>query len=340
MPAMSKKVLFRFPNWLGDCIMAAPMLEAVKEIHPDWQIDIMVRGGLSELYKYDPGVTDVIRIDDKSGKFRRGQYFSVASEIGSKSYDSGIILPESFSSAFMFLMAGIPERIGYPGDLRKIMLSDQRVLPVKKVHRSIKYLNLILPDYAVRENFPILKVFTNPDSGQAADKLIGEIGRYVLIAPQSRALSRRWGYENYSNLAARISKELNLKVVFIGAADERDIIDQVGRRSGVEYLNLAGESTLLTSVEIMKRSEAYIGNDSGGAHLAAASGTYVISISGADDPDETRPLALRGKIIRKPLPCSPCVKNICPRDDIPNECMSVISVGEVFNAVCEAVNGN
>jgi len=109
--------------------------------------------------------------------------------------------------------------------------------------------------------------------------------------------------------------------------------------AGIEYLNLAGKSSLMVSYEIMKKAVAYVGNDSGGAHLAAASGTYTISISGADNPDETRPLASQGKVIRKPLPCSPCVMNYCPREDIPNECMHIISVADVFDAVSGAADG-
>ena len=133
----------------------------------------------------------------------------------------------------------------------------------------------------------------------------------------------------------RLINELDLDIVLAGSKDESQIIERVGEQSGVDFLNLANENDLLLSIEVMRRSEVFVGNDSGAAHLAAASGTRVVSISGADDPRETRPLAAIGKVVNKEIQCSPCVKNICPREDHVNECMELISVNDVFNEITQ-----
>jgi heptosyltransferase-2 len=332
-----KKIIIRFPNWLGDCVMAAPMLDVLREKYPECVLHILVRGGLAELFRNDPRVANVYSINDKSGILPVFSYFSIARKLSLENYDLGLILPKSFSSMFTLYMAGIPKRISYPGDA-DFMLSEVVTPPQKLIHRSLKYINLIEPLKSGDADLHFPRLYSNQDMKNRARQLIGDFKQYVIIAPQSRATSRRWGYDKYSQLAARISNELKMKIVFLGAADEIDIVENVGKQSGIEYLNLAGKSSLMVSFEIMKKAAAYVGNDSGGAHLAAASGTYTISISGADNPDETRPLARRGKVIRKPLPCSPCVMNYCPRDDFPNECMHIISVNDVFEAVSEAAN--
>jgi heptosyltransferase-2 len=318
--------------------MAVPVLTALYNAHPEWEIDLLARGYLSQLFKADPRVNHVIELKDKSDSFKPSGFFELADDLGEAGYDTGIILPDSFSSALIFFMAKIPRRIGYKAEMRRFMLTDALDQPKKTIHRSQKYLRL-LEGFGV-EPPKIIKpeIFPDPDSRQVAKTLTKGLEDYIVIAPQTNAPSRRWGYDKYSELIARVVKDLKLSVILMGAETEYDVVEKVGSDSGVRFLNFAGRASLLVSYKIMKEALCFVGNDSGAAHLAAASGTYTISISGADNPDETHPLTSRGKIIRSDLDCLSCVKNICPRKDLPMECMHVISVEEVFKTVKEAVD--
>ncbi|HDS02025.1 MAG TPA: lipopolysaccharide heptosyltransferase II [candidate division Zixibacteria bacterium] len=333
-----KKVIIRFPNWLGDCIMAAPVLTALRNAHPEWEVTLLVRGYLSQLFRSDPRVDHVIELKDKSDSFNPTGFFELADELGQAGYDTGIILPDSFSSALIFFMAKIPTRIGYKAQMRRFMLTDALDQPKKIIHRSQKYLRLLKSVDVIPHVDVEPEIFPDDESRQRAELLARGLDRYIVITPQTNAPSRRWGYDKYSKLIARVVKALKLQVVLLGAENEYDVVEKVGSDSGVQFLNLAGRASLPVSYGIMKEALCFVGNDSGAAHLAAAAGTYTISISGADNPEETRPLAARGKIIRSDLPCISCVKNICPRKDVPMECMHVISVEEVFEAVRETVD--
>jgi len=332
------KVIIRFPNWLGDCIMAAPVLSAIEKSLPDWQVDIMIRNNFAGLFYNDPRIGEVLPVSDKGDRFRLMQYLRIGERLGKRGYKLGLILPQSFSSAFIFFTAGIPERVGYKGDLRSFMLTQSLDDPGRTLHRSEKYLNLVrcFEGFTVS---PDPKIFSSDEAKKGALELVDNLQPFIVIAPQTRAPSRRWGYDKYAQLIRRALDDLGMNVVLTGATDEREIVEKVGQDSKRPFLNLAGKADLLTSYEVIKLSRAYIGNDSGGAHLAAASGTYVLSISGADDPEETRPLAKSGRVVRKMLPCMPCVKNVCPRDDVPNECMKIISVEEIYNLLKGALNG-
>ena len=330
-------IIVRFPNWLGDCIMALPFLEALYELNPRTRITVAARVGLARLLRNDPRLCEVIRVNDKQHWFRPYSYWKVARKLQMKRYNYGFILPDSLSSAYIFYAGHILERIGYEKEARSRYLTWEIPQPEKEIHRSQKYLNLLDEFGGAPGSNYFPQIFTNDKIVQKAEQLLSGISRFAVIAPQTRAASRRWGAEKYARLAARIKNELSLDVVLIGAPDEIQAVSEVAELSGVECLNTAGRSDLLDSYEIMKRALVYVGNDSGGAHLAGASGTYTISISGADDPSETHPLIKQGKIIKKDIPCSPCVKNVCPRRDHPNECMDLISVDEVLAAVREAV---
>ena len=334
----SKKIIIRFPNWLGDCIMATPMLTALRNAHPEWDIDLLVRGYLSQLFKSDPRVNNVIELKDKSDSFKPSGFFELADDLSKAGYDSGIILPDSFSSALIFFMAKIPRRLGYKAEMRRFMLTEAVDQPEKLIHRSKKYLRL-LKGIDVEPHVNIEpEIFSDEESRQFAELLTRDLDRYIVITPQTNAPSRRWGYDKYSKLIARIVEDLSINVILLGARSEYDVVEKVGLDSGVQFINLADRASLPASHEIMKKARCFVGNDSGAAHLAAASGTYTISISGADNPDETHPLTSRGEIIRSDLDCLSCVKNICPRKDFPMECMHVITVEEVFEAVREVTD--
>ena len=74
---------------------------------------------------------------------------------------------------------------------------------------------------------------------------------------------------------------------------------------------------------------AFISNDSGGMHLAAAAGVPVLAIFGATDETATAPLGLLVRIVKKPVDCSPCKLRECPTD---HRCMLAIEAGDVLQA--------
>ena len=85
---------------------------------------------------------------------------------------------------------------------------------------------------------------------------------------------------------------------------------------------------------VLTQASAFIGNDSGAAHLAAAVGTPVVVLSGADDPKETSPMASQKKLLYlSELECISCVKNRCElKGDAFMQCMTGISVEMVMKA--------
>ena len=84
----------------------------------------------------------------------------------------------------------------------------------------------------------------------------------------------------------------------------------------------------------------FVGNDSGLAHLAAAVGTQLIVLSGADNPIETSPISDSKEVVyHDELDCISCVKNKCPlRGDRFMQCMKRISVDDIYNLLAEKLN--
>jgi heptosyltransferase-2 len=331
-------VVVRLPNWIGDAVMALPAVRCIKSSMPHLHVSCLGKPSVNELYRYNTDVDRLIDLSMPKGRNRLSAIKDFSKGLRDYRFDLGMILPDSFSSALIFKLAGVKRRIGYRSELRSFLLTDPVAPPETVTHRSYRYVSLVrriggTVDCALDVAVPV----SDQESGRA-DSFLRDLGDFVVVCPTSRAPSRRWGRAKYAELIRRISHQLGLAVVIAGAADESSAVEEVGRLSGVDCLNLAKAGDLLLSIEVMRRSEVFVGNDSGASHLAAASGTRVISISGADDPDETRPLAAIGVVINKNIECSPCVKNVCPRKDHVNECMDVISVDDVFQEVEEVLN--
>ena len=330
-----EKIIIRLPNWIGDAVMAIPAVNCIKKNFPHINVTCLGKPSVNQLYRYNTNVDRLIAFKLPEGKNKLSGIKEFSRGLRHFGFDSGLILPDSFSSALVFKLGGIKRRIGYRSELRSFLLTDAVNPPKTLIHRSQRYISLVRHVFGIDGCDHNISIPVSESEIYNADIFLKEIKRFAVVCPTSRAPSRRWGGDKYAELIRRLINELDLDIVLAGSKDESQIIERVGEQSGVDFLNLANENDLLLSIEVMRRSEVFVGNDSGAAHLAAASGTRVVSISGADDPRETRPLAAIGKVVNKEIQCSPCVKNICPREDHVNECMELISVNDVFNEITQ-----
>lgn len=328
--------------------MALPMISETREAYPGATVTVLTPETLADLFVGNPGIDDLWSIPTRHVHGLIG-VMKVKEIIARGAFDIGYILPPSFGAASSFKLAGVKERVGYIADGRRLLLTKPLPLPepLNSHHRSEVYFDLLRRGAGVGfEYAPPKLVVNDADRDRAnqilADSGLGPNGKYVVIGFQAVAESRRWGTERFAALAQRIVGGLNLNVVLLGAGADRKAGDQLMLMSGVGSIhNVAGMTTLRESAAILVRAEAFVGNDSGPAHLAAAAGAKLIVLSGADDPRETSPISNRKTLIRRDrLSCIGCVKNVCPlKGDAFMQCMREISVDEVYEALRELVKG-
>ncbi len=330
-----ENVLVRLPNWIGDAVMAIPTVNCIKSRFPEWQVTCLGKPAVNALYRTSANVDCLISLELPGDRNKLSGIKEFSRSLRQHDFDVGLILPDSFSSALIFRLGGIRRRVGYRSELRSFMLTNPIAKPQQLIHRSERYLSLVRQSFGIHDCDESVTIPVSDEHTDRADRLLNGMERFAVVCPTSRAPSRRWGDGKYIELIKRLHGDISMGVVLAGSGDESDLVARIGDASGVDCLNLAEQNDILLSIEVMRRSEVFVGNDSGAAHLAAASGTRVVSISGADDPRETRPLASRSRIVNKQIECSPCVRNICPRKDHVNECMDVISVDDVMDAVTE-----
>src|SRR5215204_5100761 len=130
--AEPSKILIVQPNWVGDAVMATPTLRALRELYPAAQVSYLMRRYVKPVYAGMPWADQLItyRTGKTKAKAGKGQFFDLAARLRAARFDLAVLLPNSFKSALVCKMAGIPRVVGYERDGRGFLLTD-KLLPVK-----------------------------------------------------------------------------------------------------------------------------------------------------------------------------------------------------------------
>lgn len=252
-------------------------------------------------------------------------------------FSLGFALTPSFSSAAALYLGKVKRRVGVATNGRGFLLTDS-MPSAAGAHRSQAYLSLLKPGGLEADQASVSLELSTQEIENTyrllSDNGLGRNEPFVAIAFRAVAPSRRWGIENYANLVTRLH-EIGLRSVITGTKLDREEGNRLMELSSGAAINVAGQTTIRTLAALYKMSAAFVGNDSGSAHLAACAGARCVILSGADVPDETTPLTVNKTVIRRSeLPCISCLKNHCPlKGEAYMQCMHQIPVTEVFEAI-------
>ncbi len=332
------RIAVRLPNWLGDAVMATPALQVLHHLFPNASFTILVRENLAELFASCPFAEEVIPLTRVSGTRKIPQLFDAASKLKKKEFDLAVCFPHSFSSAWMLWLAGIPQRVGFSAEGRRMFLTRSLPYPFdgERPHRVRFYCQLVELVAAQKLAVLPLQVWPRPlnkEEAGALEKKVDGFQNLATVAPGSVGPAKRWFADRYAKMVKKLIGERNVRVVLVGAAHDHPSCEEVARLSGASPVNLAGETSLSELCFLFQKSRLFLGNDSGAGHLAAAAGIPVIILTGAGDPDEIAPWTDKKTVLFKKIFCSPCYRPTCRRKDHPLECMDLIGADEVWRAV-------
>jgi heptosyltransferase I len=113
--------------------------------------------------------------------------------------------------------------------------------------------------------------------------------RPFVLFPDSRRADKKWG--GFKQLTEMILREdKSRKVVWAG----NNLLADKGAFSSAQFLNLTGNTSLVSLPALVKRADWVVTNDSGPMHLAAALGVRVFAIFGPTDPRLFGPYPIGG----------------------------------------------
>jgi heptosyltransferase-2 len=344
------RVLVRMPNWLGDIVMALPALGAVRASFERAVLAVGVPEPFAPLMRAVSGVNETLPLATTAG-WRRVRADARAMAEGR--FDVVVLFTNSFGSAVAAWRAGIPERWGYRRDFRRWMLTRPvaRRAPGtgESRHQSRDYTRLAeslgMPVPPVPPRVEVSDAWRDRAARLLADHGIAGDRAIVGLAPGAAyGGAKRWPPARVGALVRLMADRAGAACVLVGAAADRDTGHEIesairagaAGRGGPRLVNLIGRTDLPALAGVMACCRAFVSNDSGAMHLAAAIGVPVTAVFGPTREWATAPLGPH-TIVTHDVFCRPCMLRECPID---HRCMTRITPETVFDSVARHLAGD
>jgi lipopolysaccharide heptosyltransferase II len=314
------RILVRSSNWLGDAVMSAPAVRAIKNGRPDAQVTIVAPTKIAPMWKLVSEVDAIIPISSRS------LLRSVRSIRQRAHFDATILFPNSLRVALESWLSGIPRTVGYRGHWRRWLLNQivpETRKPGPPEHHSLRFLRIARDCGAETSN-------AQPAPSNQPWAIGNQPLKIGLCPGAEYGLAKRWLPERFAEVAAKISAQSSAQWILFGTKNDAAIGDGIAAVIGDHCVNRIGQTTLDELVEELRECHLLLTNDTGAMHLAALLGVPVVAIFGSTEPRLTGPLGNGHVVLRHHVECSPCFLRECPIDF---RCMKAVSAQEVADAV-------
>ncbi len=335
------RLLVVLPSWVGDVVMATPMLRALRRSLPGAHLAGLMRRGVEP-------VLDPCNFLDERIVLPSRKVFPGARRLRGGRFDAALILPNSFRSAAMVRLARIPQRIGYARDGRGRLLTHtrqplrdgDRYTPISTIDYYLDLAQRVGVDAADRT----MHLDVHPDDPAQADELIRRAapddsggGPLVMLNPGgSYGAAKLWPAARFAAVADALIDAHGARVLVNGAPAERAILDAVHDAARHPLVDLPARGMNLRLLKaVVQRCDLMITNDTGPRHFAAALGTPVVTIFGPTDPRWAEVDFPAERQLRVDVFCGPCQLKTCPLD---HRCMTRVTVDRVTDAARELLH--
>jgi lipopolysaccharide heptosyltransferase II len=325
------RIVVRAPNWLGDAVLALPAIGAVRRALPGATLAIAAPASIAPLFEEQtPAAQDeLLTLRDKHD----------STTLRNASFDAALLLPNSFRSAWVARQAGIRERWGYAASFRGPLLTRAVKRP-RKLHHARYYAELVaqlgMPvDDAAPRVTPVAATVERASALLVKEGFDGDTPIVGFAPGAAYGHAKRWPPARVAETIARLSKQHGTRCLLVGAAADRGAGREIESAlpADVRIVNLIGRTDLRLLTGILARCRAFVSNDSGAMHLAAAVGLPVTAIFGPTDERVTSPVGDHDILVNEVF-CRPCMLRDCPID---HRCMKGISVDRVVESVAKRV---
>lgn len=333
------RILIRSANWVGDAIMTTPAVRTIRRHFPAAHITLLAKPWVLPVFENNPHVNALMPYAADGRHRGLKGLWRLAGDLRGQRFDLAILLQNAFEAALLACLARIPQRLGFTTDGRSLLLTHRmRNWPALKKGHLVDYYLGLLAEAGLRADGRKLDLFLMPEERASARKALADmdIGRerpVIGINPGATfGTAKRWPAERFVALGRRMIREKGARVLVFGGPGEADLGEQVAAQTGAGCLNLCNRTSLRQAMALIGCCDAFVTNDSGLMHVAAALDIPQVAIIGPTDPVATGPLNDHSRMVRAENRCerAPCLLPHCPLD---HRCMLDIHGDDVYAVV-------
>lgn len=296
-----KKVLLIQTAFIGDVILATPVVSELKRLFPAIQIDVLVKKGNEVLLQNNPKIKHVYAFDKKNGKYKNMLRF--IQQFRKEQYDLCINLHRFASSGLIAGFSGAKRKMGFRKNPLSFLYHEKFEHQIgngkHEVERNLQFLKEFGGKEKVRpELFPAEKDFKNVEQYKEAP--------YVCISPASVWFTKQLPELKWVELIQSLSTQ---NIYLLGGPDDVDLCNKIQSNSISDKVHvLAGKLSLMESTALLKDAQRSYVNDSGPLHLSSSMNTPTTSYFCSTVPSfGFGPLSDDSEVKEvKNLECRPC----------------------------------
>jgi lipopolysaccharide heptosyltransferase I len=302
------RILIIRPSALGDVCRTVPVLVSLRQARPDARIEWVVRDAFVQAVEAHPDLDEAIPFPRR----RFGRWWwrpDLALEaarwfvdLRRRRYDLVVDCQGLGRSGLMSLVTAAPRRIGYRGARELAWLGyNVRYPGPGEEHTVDQMLGLLQADgiEPVRD----LRLYVPPAAeswwnAQTAEH--GFSGRYAVLAPTVRWLTKRWPAERWSALVDPLLTLGFEAVVLIGAPGEEPQVKAIASsHAGRDnVLNLVGRTGVGQTMAVIASASLVVAHDSAPLHMAEGFDRPCVGLFGPTAPELVGPYLSPGSAVR------------------------------------------
>ena len=301
------KILVFTKNWLGDILFELPAIEALRQNFPDAEIVALAPERCREILEAVPFLNRFHAFDERAGEQSLAAKIRFIVWLRKEKFDKVFLFHRSFTRAFLVLLGGIRERIGYETPKRRKILTTAVPAPSRPLHQ-IDYFLMILKWAGLAVRFGAeYRFFFKPEDAEKAARLIEIHGlpekAFVSFHIGANWEPKRWPASHFSKLADLIHEEFSCPVVLTGSEKDIPLAEEISRSAKkAKVISLCGKTSLGVLGALFQKAALMVSSDSGPLHIASGVGTSVIALFGPTCPILTGPRGTGKKVVIQFVP--------------------------------------
>jgi predicted lipopolysaccharide heptosyltransferase III len=330
-----RKVLLVRLRSIGDTVLATPSAFALKRFLPNAVVDILVEDWVAPLLANHPHIDNVVVIE-RGGFVTRAR---VAREVRAANYDVVYNLHGGTTATLLTRATGARHRVGFENYQYAQLHNHQAPSPLllwqqQKTHSVEQQLALLGWTGVPVTDRPRTELGIAPEPAAAVEQRLVAAGlqdqKIALIHPAAAFATKQWATENFARVAEFLI-ERGFATVAIAAPHEGALLETLRSTSSAKIVTF--DLSLPEVTALAARSQLFVGNDSGIAHIAAAVGTPAVVIFGSSNITHWRPWSSApAEVVFEEMPCQPCHGYFCEKFAQP-ECILRVPVTRVTAAI-------
>ncbi len=291
---------------LGDVVLGLPALRALRERFADSRLTLLISKAVAEVVKMadladDYIVVDRVELRDSNKFWSIVQAVKLVRSVRSRRFDLVVDLNSLYETNLLGFLSGAKTRLFENRERRSIdLLSTLKPPPEdKQKHHTDRYLSVLEP-LGILNASRTVSVAPQPNELEAVDLYLKALGIYdkrrIGLFLGAGHPTRRWGIENFSQLASQLSVKKDCRVLVLLGPEEKELRIGLQDRFG-ETAKVVDEMRLTRFYALLSRLEVLVTGDTGPMHLGAIAGAGIVLLSEKDTTQVYRPLITKLSVI-------------------------------------------